>query len=158
MLGSTEKTFARNEEEWQRSILASGGMVAMGTAAFVMGLYRSWESQSIFWMLILSGFALASLGGYLLFRLRPRLHSIEICEEGLRINERDGTSDFKWSDIRYIEESTLQQGSLVVEQVFIKRADELGFVANSLGISQFDDFLTRLREIATDRGIGIRKA
>jgi hypothetical protein len=86
----------------------------------------------------------------LLLQQRPRVLSVELCEDGLRVNERGGANSFRWSEIAKVEESSHQppNSTRVLRQVVVELVDQRRYLMNTLTIESFDRFLEMLRQRA----------
>lgn len=152
-LGRKYKEYGLNGEEWDRTLLVCGSMIVMGALGIAIACYRWAISGMADWILFVTGTLLAGISGYVLYKLRPRLISLAIHENGLFVCERDGDTSFRWTEISKIEESVHQTKAGEVREVLIEAENGTGLRANALTISSFDDFLTELRERTSRPGV-----
>ena len=125
----------------------------MGIGGVAIGCYRSVMGGSLDWMLILLGLVFATACGRYLYLIRPRLLSIAIHENGLRVVERDGESEYLWSEIAKIEECAYRSRQGAVPRIMIETVAGTHLHVMSQMLASYDDFLASFRKKAADHDL-----
>jgi hypothetical protein len=150
--GQSKDLFSRNEGEWQRTLLILGCMIAIGIAGIGLGAYRTLSTGTPDYSTFFVSLLLAGIAGYTLHLMRPTLRTIEVCDNGMRIEDVAYPLHLRWEEIVLVEESSNGES----RQLLIQKADETGYVVTEKMVERFDVLTGLLREAAAKNGIAHR--
>jgi len=154
-LGQVQETFSCNKIEWYKALTVLGTVAALGVAGVAFGIYDSVMGGALGWICLALGLAVGGFAGYFIHISWPTMQSFAICENGLRMNDSRFPAELLWDQISAIEESDRDEST---RQIFIQKADETGYLTNSITLDRYDLFVEMMRNAGAEHGIIFRSA
>jgi len=142
IIGKPIRKFEVSREPWEKTILALGSSIFVGILCVGFGIYQSFSSGTIQWSMPLIGLVLCGISGHMLFRLRPTLMSVTVCEDGIQVSERLGDTEVPWAEVEKVERVNHKlKHESSISQLFFETSGEVNLLFGSSEIIQFDDFV-----------------
>lgn len=151
-LGECEHKSGINREHWKQVLTICGLLIGSGPFGLAMAWFLLDPNDPLYWP-CMWGLLLTVIGVLLLFRERPQVLSVEVCADGLRVNERRGTTSLSWSNISRIEESYYRGAKTTVRLVSIESYLAPPRMLNNLMLESFDVFVEALRRKAEESNV-----
>lgn len=141
LLGRPIQTFEASRDGREKIVLALVSLMAMGVIGLALGIYQSLASETIQLLMPMTGVAMCSVSGFLLYKLPSKLISVTVLENGIRVIERSGDTSIPWADLTKVERVnySMDNGE-PASQFFFETSGETNLLFGCADIVCFDEF------------------